>query len=419
MIKTGFSRADILIPQKDLEKWCVVACDQYTSQPEYWDEVKKNVQDSYSSLFITFPEIYLQDGDMDDRIASINDTMKRYINAKIFKEYKQSYIYTERTLDDGKVRCGIIGALDLEEYDFNAGAQTLVRATEGTVLSRIPPRVKIRQNAPIESPHIMVLIDDDEGTVIEPLSEKKNALKKVYSTKLMLQGGKVSGWLLDEDESNRIEKALERLASREVFDKKYNAKDKGVLLFAMGDGNHSLATAKQCYENLKKEIGEDAAMNHPARFALVELVNVHSPALAFEPIHRVVFGVDTESFIKEMTDTLGLSEANGEQKFSYIVKGKEYKVSITKPSSKLCVGSLQNFLDEYIKKHGGEVDYIHGKFVVRTHSKKDGNVGFILPDVYKSDLFPTVIQDGVLPRKTFSMGHAWDKRYYLECRKIK
>ena len=190
MIKTGFSRADILIPQKNLEKWCVVACDQYTSQPEYWDEVKKNVQDSYSSFFITFPEIYLQDGDMDKRIKTINDTMKRYLNEKIFKKYKQSYIYTERTLDDGSVRCGIIGALDLEEYDFNAGAETLVRATEGTVLSRIPPRVKIREKAPIESPHIMVLIDDEDKTVIEPLSSKKDSLKKVYSTNLMLQGGK-------------------------------------------------------------------------------------------------------------------------------------------------------------------------------------------------------------------------------------
>ena len=419
MIKTGFSRADILIPQKNLEKWCVVACDQYTSQPEYWDEVKKNVQDSYSSFFITFPEIYLQDGDMDKRIKTINDTMKRYLNEKIFKKYKQSYIYTERTLDDGSVRCGIIGALDLEEYDFNAGAETLVRATEGTVLSRIPPRVKIREKAPIESPHIMVLIDDEDKTVIEPLSSKKDSLKKVYSTNLMLQGGKISGWLLDEDSSSDVEKALEKLADKDLFEKKYNVKNKGVLLFAMGDGNHSLATAKQCYENLKKEIGEDAALAHPSRFALVEIVNLHSPALVFEPIHRVVFNVDTQDLINEMTDTLGLSETDGEQKFSYIVNGIEYTTSITKPSSKLCVGSVQNFLDEYITKKGGEIDYIHGKFVVRTHSKKDGNIGFILPDVYKSDLFPTVIQDGALPRKTFSMGHAWDKRYYLECRKIR
>ena len=224
---------------------------------------------------------------------------------------------------------------------------------------------------------------------------------------------------MDEDSSSDVEKALEKLADKDLFEKQYNVKNKGVLLFAMGDGNHSLATAKQCYENLKKEIGEDAALAHPSRFALVEIVNLHSPALVFEPIHRVVFNVDTQDLINEMTDTLGLSETDGEQKFSYIVNGIEYTTSITKPSSKLCVGSVQNFLDEYITKKGGEIDYIHGKFVVRTHSKKDGNIGFILPDVYKSDLFPTVIQDGCTATQDFFYGHAWDKRYYLECRKIR
>ncbi|MBQ3379125.1 MAG: DUF1015 domain-containing protein [Clostridia bacterium] len=420
MTKIGFSRADILVPRQDLlKKWCVVACDQYTSEPAYWEEVAKNTEGIPSAFHITFPEIYLKDDNADERISLINRTMKKYLKKNIFTEYKQSYIYTERTLESGAVRAGIIGALDLEEYDFREGSETLVRATEGTVVERIPPRVKIRKNASIESPHIMVLVDDPDGSVIEPLAEKKNALKKVYSTDLMLKGGKVEGWLIDDNESERIEAALSKLADPETFEKKYNTKNKGVLLFAMGDGNHSLATAKQCYENLKAEIGNEAAASHPARYALVEVVNLHSKALVFEPIHRVLFGADTEDLVREMTEALGLIEGDGEQTFTYIINTEPHTVSITKPTSKLCVGSLQNFLDAYTAAHGGEVDYIHGKTVVRVHSKKPENVGFILPEVYKSDLFPTVIEDGALPRKTFSMGEAWDKRYYLECRRIK
>ncbi|MBR2743597.1 MAG: DUF1015 domain-containing protein [Clostridia bacterium] len=420
MNKTGFSRADILIPRQDLlDKWCVVACDQYTSEPAYWEEVAKNVGDAPSAFHITFPEIYLKDDDADERIASINRTMKKYLKKNIFTEYKNSFVYTERTLDSGAVRAGLMGAIDLEEYDFSKGSETLVRATEGTVVERIPPRVKIRRNAPIESPHIMVLIDDSEGSVIEPLADKKDKLKKVYSADLMLRGGKVEGWLVDDKEASRIEAALLALAGREAFERKYDVKDKGVLLFAMGDGNHSLATAKQCYENLKEEIGAEAASRHPARFALVEVVNLHSKALNFEPIHRVLFGVDTGEFVRMMTEALGLEDGEGEQSFTYIINEKPRTVRITKPTSKLCVGSLQNFLDAYTASRGGEVDYIHGKTVVRLHAKKPENVGFILPEVHKRDLFPTVISDGALPRKTFSMGEAWDKRYYLECRKIK
>ncbi len=420
MTKTGFSRADILVPRQPLlDKWCVVACDQYTSEPAYWEEVEKTTEGAPSAFNITFPEIYLKDDGADGRIDSINRTMKKYLKKNIFSEYRQSLIYTERTLDSGRVRAGIIGALDLEEYDFRKGSETLIRATEGTVVERIPPRVKIRKNASLESPHIMVLIDDPDGTVIEPLAEKKDSLKKIYETNLMLRGGSVAGWLIDDNDASRIEAALAALADRAAFEKKYGVTDKGVLLFAMGDGNHSLATAKQCYENLKAEIGQEAASRHPARYALVEVVNLHSPALDFEPIHRVLFGVDTGDFVKKMTDALGLKDGEGEQSFTYIINEESRTVTITKPTSKLCVGSLQNFLDEYTKAHGGEVDYIHGKRVVRLHAKNEGNVGFILPEVHKRDLFPTVIVDGALPRKTFSMGEAWDKRYYLECRRIK
>jgi len=423
MSKTGFTRADILVPKAELlEKWCTVACDQFTSEPEYWDEVIKIIENKPSAFNITFPEIYLEDGDAFERIISINDTMQRYLNEGLFREYKNRYIYIERKLFESGVRAGIIGAIDLEMYDFSKGSQSLVRATEDTVVERIPPRVKIRKNAPIESPHIMMLIDDEKGTVIEPLAKKKTAMTNIYdNVELMRQGGKISGWLINDKDADRIDAALEALADRAAFEKKYGAPDKGTLLFAMGDGNHSLATAKQCYEDLKAEIGEEAAKAHPARFALVELVNLHSPALTFKPIHRAAFDVDVDKLIAEMTEELGLVEGKveGMQSFVYFKKRKDYVVSITKPTSEITVGSLQNFLDGYLKRNGGKIDYIHGKFVAIAHSRKDENISFVLPDVYKSDLFPTVIKDGALPRKTFSMGNAWDKRYYLECRKIK
>ncbi len=408
----AFNRADILIPKDvDMQKWSVVACDQYTSEPEYWNEVEKTVGDAVSTLKITLPEIYLEEGGVAERIKKINATMLDYINREIFNEYKNSYIYLERTLADGSVRQGIVGMVDLEEYDFSKGSQSLVRATEGTVLERIPPRVKIRENASLELPHVMLLIDDKEKNIIEPLAEMK--LKMVYDFELMQGGGHVKGYLIEN--ADELDEKLFELSKKDVFEAKYGVSKKGVLQYAVGDGNHSLATAKTCWEALKAQ----GAKEHPARFALAEVVNLHSDSLKFEPIHRVLFEVDAENFVKEFKSYLGADTTPDKQWAEVVVGEKKEKLYIHSAKSNLSVGSVQSFVDYYLEKFGGKVDYIHGDEVVYNLAKGEGCVGILLGTMEKQDLFPTVILDGALPRKTFSMGHACDKRFYLECRKIR
>ncbi len=416
-----FRNADILLPaDADMSKWAVVACDQYTSEPDYWKETARISEGAPSAYNLILPEVYLEEKDVADRIKKIQSSMKDALSKGIFREYKNSMIYLERTQDDGKVRAGLVGCIDLEDYDYRKGSVSPVRATEATVIERIPPRIAVRRGAELELPHIMILIDDEKGTVIEPLAEKKNKLEKVYDFDLMQKGGHASGWLIPESEQADILKALDGLADISEFNRKYDLDEKKPLVFAMGDGNHSLATAKEFYEELKKNNPGKDMSSHPARYALVELVNLHSPALEFEAIHRIVTEADTDDLMKKMTEALGLTDnaADCSQKFEYVVKGVKKTVGITKPSSKLTVGSLQQFLDGYLKESGAKIDYIHGTEVVDRLSMNDGSIGFILPDMAKSELFPTVICDGALPRKTFSMGHAWDKRYYIEARKI-
>ncbi len=408
----AFNRSDILIPKDvDMQKWSVVACDQYTSEPEYWSEVEKVVGGEVSTLKITLPEIYLEEGGVAEKIEKINVTMLDYINRKIFSEYNNSYIYLERTLSDGTVRQGIVGMVDLEEYDFSKGSQSLVRATEGTVLERIPPRVKIRENASLELPHVMLLIDDKEKKIIEPLADMQ--LEKVYDFELMQGGGHVRGYLVEN--ADELDERLFELSKSDVFEAKYGVSGKGVLQYAVGDGNHSLATAKTCWEALKAQGVKD----HPARFALAELVNLHSDSLKFEPIHRVVFEVDAKNFIEEFKAYLGADTTPDKQWAEVVAGEKNEKLYIHFAKSNLSVGSVQSFVDYYIERFGGKVDYIHGDEVVYNLSKSEGCVGILLGTMEKEDLFPTVILDGALPRKTFSMGHACDKRFYLECRKIR
>lgn len=416
-----FRNADILLPKNtDMEKWAVVACDQYTSEPEYWNETAKTVGDLPSTLNFILPEIYLEEKNVSERIEKIHSSMKDALSADIFKEYKNSMIYLERVQNDGEVRAGLIGCIDLEDYDYRKGSVSPVRATEATVIERIPPRIAVRRGAEIELPHIMILIDDEEKTVIEPLSQIKDRLEKVYDFTLMQKGGSAKGWLVSENEQERIISALSALENTDNFNRKYGINEKSPLVFAMGDGNHSLATAKEFYEELKRENPDKDMSSHPARYALVELVNLHSPALKFEAIHRIVTEVNVDDLMSEMTKFLGITEDTEkcEQRFEYTVKGVKKKAGISKPCSKLTVGSLQQFLDGYLNEKGGKIDYIHGIEVVDKLSMNDSSIGFILPDMAKSELFPTVIFDGALPRKTFSMGHAWDKRYYIECRKI-
>lgn len=420
MKEAAFHSADILIPNNsiNMEKWAVVACDQYTSEPEYWEDVNNIVGDAPSTLSLILPELYLENSNVSERIEKIHTSMEEYLSNGLFDEYKDAMIYVERVQSNGIVRRGIIGAIDLEKYDFSKGSTSEVRATEATVIERIPPRIKVRQGAPLELPHIMILIDDPDYTVIEPAGQSKAGLSKIYETKLMQGGGSISGYLLDKKAQAKINNALCALGDADAFNKKYNLENSPVLLYAMGDGNHSLATAKEFYEQLKKAEPDKDFSNHPARYALAEIVNLHSEALEFEAIHRLVYDVDCEKLIFAMTDALSLSDTESEQYFTYVCAGKEKKVFIGNTSSNLSVGSLQNFLDAYIKENGGKIDYIHGTDTVKALAEKHSGIAFILPDMNKSQLFPTVIKDGVLARKTFSMGHAADKRYYIEARKI-
>ncbi|MDO5559621.1 MAG: DUF1015 domain-containing protein [Oscillospiraceae bacterium] len=416
-----FRSADILLPRDtDMEKWAVVACDQYTSEPEYWNETAATAGTSMSALNYILPEIYLEQSDVAKRIENIHKTMNESLENGCFKEYKDAMIYIERTQDDGAVRAGIVGCIDLEDYDYTKGSKSLVRATEATVIERIPPRIAVRRGAELELPHIMILIDDADATVVEPLGEQTDSMEKVYDFRLMQKGGSIKGWLIDKQKQEKLLNAVDRLGDIDSFNKKYDLNEKSPLVFAMGDGNHSLATAKEFYEELKRQNPDKDMSDHPARYALVEIVNLHSPALQFEAIHRIVTNVDVAKLMSEMTEKLGLKENDAacQQVFEYVVKGKKTTVGINAPVSKLTVGSLQMFLDEYTKANGGRIDYIHGAEVIDKLSEEENSIGFILPDMGKDELFPTVICDGALPRKTFSMGHAWDKRYYVEARKI-
>jgi hypothetical protein len=397
-IQNAFIPADILLPKTGLEKWSCVACDQFTSEPEYWRAVEEFVGDAPSAYRITLPEIFLDEPDVDSRILAINNTMHSYLERGVFAQYSDAYIYVERTLPGGGVRRGLVGCLDLEEYDYSPDSTSLVRATEGTVLSRIPPRVKIRKNAPLELPHIMVLINDPGRTVIEPLADRCSI--KLYDFNLMMGGGHLRGHLVERDAHGDIARAIAALAQGEH-----------PMVFAMGDGNHSLATAKACYEAEKSATGRK---NPLSRYALVELVNIHDEALVFEPIYRVIFGADPADVEAALRGAFSFSGADNVRFISRTVSVGFYAPGIVS-------GAVQDFIDSYIASHPEvTVDYIHGEDVVRRLcSERDDTVGFIFGGIGKNELFEYVAAHGPLPRKTFSMGEAASKRYYTEARLIK
>lgn len=418
-MKIPFKRGNILLPKNtDMTKWSVVACDQYTSEPEYWNSVREIVGSNPSTLNLTLPEIYLEESDVEEKIKKINQNMEELVNMDFFNEYSDSMIYLERTQEDGKVREGLMGIVDLEDYSYEKGSQTLIRATEKTVIERIPPRVKVRENALLELPHIMILIDDEKKNIIESLKNKVTESDIVYDFDLMKNGGHIKGYLLNNETMDEVDERLKCLADKDYFENKYGVKDKGILLFAMGDGNHSLATAKACYENLKKEIGEKA-LSSKSRYALVELVNLHSDALEFEAINRVIFNTDKDKLLNSLKEYYTINKEGNGQEFRVVTDSIDEAWYIENPKSNIAVGSIQMFLDDYLKDNVGKIDYIHGEDVTKSLASKDNNVGFIFDAMAKEDLFKTVILDGALPRKTFSMGHANDKRYYLEARKIK
>lgn len=413
-----FSKAKIMLPREglDMSKWSVVACDQYTSEPQYWQTAAELVGDAPSMLNMILPEVYLEADDVADRIANICANMERYIADGVLAESEPAYIYVERTQADGMVRKGIVGKVDLEHYDYSKGSSSAVRATEGTILERIPPRVRVRENAPLESPHIMILIDDEAKKIIEPLAAEASSFKKAYDFTLMQNSGSLKGYYIPDEICERIDGLLAELCDLDKFNAKYGVNESAPLAFAMGDGNHSLATAKACWEQLKAN-GADVD-THPARYALAEIVNLHDEAMVFEPIHRVIFDIDTDDFEAYLADN-GVAEGSGGQAFEYIAKGESKTMRVGNPTANITVGSVQNLIDEYLKTHSGTVDYIHGDDVVRDFAAKEGNAGILFDVMDKSEFFKTVILDGALPRKTFSMGHAHDKRFYTECRKIK
>lgn len=410
--------ADILLPdfnKVDGTRWAVIACDQYTSEPKYWEDAQNFVGNEPSTLSLILPEVYLSKSN--ELVPKINASMEKYLK-EVLIAHKNSMIYTERVQKDGRVKHGLVAMVDLEEYDFSVGSKSLIRATEGTVLERIPPRVQVRKDAPVELPHVMLLIDDDNKTVVEPITEKKSNFKKIYDFTLMQGGGSVSGYLVDGAEFDGINSALSLLISDENAKRLYgNAPSK--LLFAVGDGNHSLATARTCYLQVK-EVLKEKALTHPSRYALVEVTNLHDNALEFEPIYRVLFGVNENKVISALKDYANrLNGSEKPQTVKVVTASGEEEIIFSKPEKQLTVGTLQDFIDEYLKFSDGEVDYIHGEDSVYALSKKAGSVGFIFSGMQKDQLFKTVLFDGALPRKTFSIGHAYDKRYYIEARKIK
>ena len=395
MEKQFLYSAYILLPKKYFEKWSVIACDQYTSEPEYWAETEEIVGENASALRIILPEAYLTDDDS-EKIAEINKNMIKYLNSDVFNLFENTIIYTKRTLKNGVSRHGIVGLIDLEDYSYEKGASTPIRATEQTVIERIPPRVAIRRDASIELPHVMLLIDDEKRTVIEPISENTDSYEKIYDFELMQNAGHICGYALSDDAKKQVESALEMLYE--------NSKDG--LLYAVGDGNHSLASAKECY---RQGCGP--------RYALVEIVNIHDYSLEFEPIYRVVFG-GNQKLIDDFISYCGKSENGDGQKFLIINGEKEQGISLNAKGT-LPVATLQGFLDEYIKNTNLKIDYIHGIENVKKLCKRENAIGFIFDGMEKNQLFEAVSNDGSLPRKTFSMGCADDKRFYLEARKIK
>ncbi len=414
--KLGFAVPDILIPQKgtDLEKWAVIACDQYTSEPEYWADCEKEVGQAPSTLNLVLPEVYLGTEKETEKLDSIAKTAGRYLEGGILTGLGTGFILTDRATSLHPSRKGLMAAIDLEGYSFEPGNKNICRATEGTVLSRIPPRVRIRANSPLELPHIMILIDDPKGITIEKAFDmaKAEGIEPLYDTDLMLGSGHITGTFIP-DGSDIAESIINGLAA-------LKSENGDGLLFLVGDGNHSLASAKAHWENIREGLSDDEKKDHPARFALAEIVNIHDKGLDFEPIHRVIFNISGEEFIakaKEYFKDSGIElngDTSGKQSFTVVCEGcGDITVSLSNPPHTLAVGSVQMMIDSL----GLECDYIHGEDSVRNLATA-GNTGILVPAISKDTFFGTVEKEGVFPRKTFSMGEAFEKRFYLEAKKI-
>ena len=408
-----FKSTDILIPDHvDMEKWSVIACDQFTSDPTYWQRVRKTAADGPSTIHLILPEAELGGENEAQTVKNINAAMERYLSENVFAVYPNSYVYVERTLVDGSVRPGLLGAVDLEAYDYHTGSQSAIRATEKTVLERIPPRQRVRKDAAVELPHVLMLCDDDEKKLIEPITAVKDSLPALYDFDLMEQGGHIRGWLVQGAVAEEFDQRFAAFAA--MVDGKY-ADLGGSVLLAVGDGNHSLATAKSCYEALKAANPGVDLSSHPARYSLVELENIHDDSQVFAPIHRIIMDTETEKLLADLDSIC----AEGGYPVQWVIGDRSGTLYLDKTRGELAVAVLQEFLDKWLTENPGTIDYIHGDEEVKELAQKEKSIGFLLPAMEKHQLFRGVISGGVLPRKTFSMGHAREKRYYLEGRKIK
>ncbi|MDO4740443.1 MAG: DUF1015 domain-containing protein [Eubacteriales bacterium] len=388
----------------DLSKWAVVACDQFTSQPEYWEQAGQTAGDAPSTLHMVYPEAWLGQGD--GRIGSINRHMLDYARSVLTKPV-EGFILIERETSDG-LRIGLLGAVDLEQYDFSPASRSAVRPTEDTVTERVPPRVKVRREAVLETGHVLLLADDPMQTLVEPLYAARESMPLLYDFPLMLGGGRIRGWHVRQEWYPAILSAFEGLRSRG-----------GGLDFAVGDGNHSLATARTCWQELRQTLSEQERLCHPARFAMAEINNLHSPAMVFHPIHRALFG-DCAGLMEELEKWLRMGGMDivpcAREEADLRLNGVSYR--LVDPAVPLPVGVLQPFLDEWLLAHPDvKIDYIHGDDVLG-QLEEQGATGLWVPAMDKAGLFPSV-RVGPLPRKTFSMGEAPDKRYYLEARRIR
>ncbi len=443
--RIGVTVPEIYLPGAgiDYRKWAVVACDQYSSEREYWEDANREIGEAPSTLRLIFPECYLEDADKDARIANIQRTMREYLEKGILESKGHAFVLVERTTPfEAKPRLGLVVAIDLERYQYGKDSKSLIRPTEGTIVERLPPRMAIRRGAALELPHIMILIDDPARTVIEPMYERRQYFERAYDFDLMKNSGHVRGWLVrEENQLARVAEALERLADPKAFRAKYG-KDE-VLLFAVGDGNHSLATAKAIWEETKAAYagspGAEAILaQHPARYALVELVNLYDEGLPFHPIHRVLFNIDAQNFLKKLVeaganiaympdaeqafaavDASAAKDAGGSHVFAFVSDSRAGTITFEAPRARLAVATIQEHIDAYRASHSEVgIDYIHGTASTETLGRKKGNLGLYLPPVDKSSFFSVVIHDGVMPRKTFSMGEAPEKRFYIEARRI-
>ncbi len=443
LARNALAVPEILLPEAahDLSRWAVIACDQYTQDRDYWERVSARVADAPSTLRLVLPEVYLEDADRKARLAAIREAMTRYLDADsgVFAEPVTGLVYIERLTAYGRKRAGLVAAVDLDAYDWKPGSAAPVRATEATIVDRIPPRMEIRRGAPLETPHIMLLVNDPDHLLVRATGERARARQALYSTALEPDSGSITGWAVSSDEDlELVAKALSRLASD-------NADPDGKpFLFAVGDGNHSLATAKAVWDEYRDSVrtaakgdpskaeGAEAALaRHPARYALVEIVNLYDEGLTFEPIHRVLFGTTAEELsaylqrrlggtIRTVPDAAAIETAvsePGTTRFGFVsATGLSL---LDSPDPALAVARLQPVLDDFLGEHAGtSIDYIHGsEEVFRLGSRADA-VALLLPPVEKDSFFATIGSGGPLPRKSFSMGEASEKRYYLECRRL-